>query len=288
MSTENEKQPNEQPNRENPPQQSWNEYFRLRWNALRQFISAHVGGHQGDDQKSKPYSEAIGCFTANWLKIVFSSLIISAGIYLLIVVGIFDDSNKVIALLTLVLAIVGGLQWWTYHRQWHVMREQLQKTDELVMNSRLDHRPWIIVDPPKINWDGAGKEASCRLIVRNIGKSPGKVITCKKGIFPISTEVHPWDIGKLPSSFAENRIIETWKRNWAIPPGGALNLTLSTVNPISTEDAERIEKDYSHICIWGEVEYQDVFDDIHLTEFQFMYHGSDKTVYTDDWHNSIK
>lgn len=288
ITADNQEQPKEHPSGENEPENGWCQYFQLRWAAFCQLLSAHKRSRKGDDQKGNRHSEALGSITTNWLNIVFIALIIAGGIYLLNVVGIFDDSNKVIALLTFVLAVVGTLQWWTYHRQWQVMREQLKHTDELVKNSRLDHRPWLIVDTPKVIWGGANTEATCQLIARNIGKSPARVITCRKGIFPISTGEAPWKIGELPCGFAENRIIEVWKRNWAVAPGGALNLTLTTVFPIKPEIAADIEAGNSHICIYGELEYDDVFGEIHLTEFQFMYHWSDKTTYTDDWHNKIK
>ncbi|MEE8177628.1 MAG: hypothetical protein V3T65_06510 [Acidobacteriota bacterium] len=101
--------------------------------------------------------------------------------------------------------------------------------------------------------------------VENVGKTPAYKLVCRITItvtpLPFSEEVLKYDA--IPEQFSTS----------TLPPGGSVKNKVTTPGLLTAEYQSDIAAGRAAIFIHGRLEYQDVFQSLHSTNFRHMYTG---------------
>lgn len=193
-----------------------------------------------------------------------------------------NGADWIIAAFTVVIAVVGILQWQVIGGQLDEMKKggtdthelavqaknQADRTKELAELSdktlRLDQRAWMSYGIETLNSAGipaVGKPFVVRITYRNLGKSPAiKTLTCSRMDFLPK--------GKEPDFTCPNKSVH-WVKTGTIfsgPTFGAFSDLVLTPN-FQQDDWNKVMSEQSVVWAYGRVEYYDVFGIQHWFTF---------------------
>lgn len=150
---------------------------------------------------------------------------------------------------------------------WYVARQ----TSAMIAQSRLEQRPWIKVHAPKCERAVAGEaEILCTLPIVNLGPTPGRITSIVS------------DIVDLPQGIVRKEVLRTVLEKTGprdlgdhIPPDMTFHWPVGFVvqGGITPQVIADIESGKRVFCVVGRINYFDINDLPHKTEFCFISKG---------------
>lgn len=122
-----------------------------------------------------------------------------------------------------------------------------------------DERAWIGVQQTQLASFEPGKPVSAIIILDNTGKSPARHITYTSTMQILPTGSSPPFGLDIPDA--------TWTGITSIAPQVGYRLQVVTNSILSQELRDLIEHNDRVIWVWGTLQYEDIFNQSHLTEF---------------------
>jgi hypothetical protein len=185
-----------------------------------------------------------------------------------------DNANAVIAVFTIVIAVIAFIQGLIYNAQ---LREM-----------RIDQRAWVAVKFTPLAGPVVGQLVPAPIIVVNVGKTVAK--NAKGWVFvrpvPISTTIDVSDPSTLKlSSVAPGEPIPAWTEYengvlypndvGPIPGAAMVNTPVGARNPVPTKWDQTLQDKWNngdiYLAIHGKLTYEDAAGRQHWTTFCFTY-----------------
>ena len=172
-----------------------------------------------------------------------------------------------------VLAVAGGLQWWTMRQLGRHVREGLAQTKEAADGAATSaaaaaralaasERAYLVARNWGMRPPAAGEIPEVDFIVENVGRTPARRTLVRGQI-----EVRDTPLPAVPKW----RAAEASGGTLTIPPGGRPASTLAGDAPLTREEMERLRSATAFLSIWGRVDYEDVLGAAQSVNFAWRF-----------------
>ena len=107
--------------------------------------------------------------------------------------GFLNNPNHVVAVFTLVLSVIAGIQWLT-------TLQQMKQTDAIITQMRDDKRAWLSVTEATVHEMKAGETVKCTIKVSNTADTPARITngtifaTVRVSDFPSEDIIHEFEL----------------------------------------------------------------------------------------------
>ncbi|MEX2316043.1 MAG: hypothetical protein WD669_02755 [Pirellulales bacterium] len=255
----------------NHPEERFKAYFRFRPIAFCKHVVELAESEDSAKGKRDCYTGFIrwGCtmiLFSRALRIACVVALLGLITYLLYLSGALTDitgdldPNGLIALLTVVLSIVAGIQWWV---TWH----QLEI-------SRLDQRPWLTAINAHLQSIKRGEPLKLSIQVLNTGKTPGKIVA---GSNFVSVKPKDFPIEKFIADFEAMGFRDY--EQFIAPPGKDVTIHITNLPALPNDDHDSLFDRTSRLHIICKYRYVDVHDGVHHIKALYTLDLDDRGLY---------
>jgi hypothetical protein len=156
-----------------------------------------------------------------------------------------------------ILVFIVGWQAWIYHRQWKIMREQLEHSKEI---HQLSERAWIVLKSAALKHPiKVGEAPEISIIFTNTGRTPASNANFK-------TWVHIAD-SHTPADKLHRPDLPGRPSQGVIPPGMLFSQNIAPRITLTDQTMQRLTREEQQFYLYGLVEYHDIFDHSWMTAF---------------------
>jgi hypothetical protein len=198
----------------------------------------------------------------------------------------FDRSfTAFVAAAAIVQAVTSFYEWQANEKQWQSMQAQNAAINKQLDIMKLDQRPWLSVDPPRIDPPKAGEPIKAVIVAKNTGKTPATIIKRYRiHAFPkaavkdeviLGREFPTYDlgIGDYDDILKEmERFYSDEEEEFIVPAGESLAFPEETPAFAASEQAIKdIAEGKTMLILLCYIQYRDTRGDEHVTWACFQY-----------------